>query len=695
MPKRKNKNRTKMKSDWYAMNRVSNESALIRIYGVIHPWVIGADQFAQDLDGLGNIDDLTVAINSPGGSVTEGIAIYNLLVSHSANVTTRIDAAAYSIASVIAMAGDSIQMCENALLMIHDPWTFTEGNADELRKDAEILDIHKDAIVRTYATQTDLSDSDISDLMSDETWFTAESALANGFIDRIITRSTEDDDDESTAGNSSRFDVNTFGFKNVPENLAKSITGVTNMPSQTKVKQELVKDSTSVDNSDASDSENTPSDPANASDISAKLISDEQARKHEIKDGVFAHFQEHADLMVECLMDEKCTPAMASKLLLNKLGQNSTPAQNSPVIHSIADARDKKIEGMTKALLIRSGAEKNDMANEFRTMTTFEIVRECLDMAKINYSRMDRSQMIQSAFTHSTSDFPGLFENTLGKILQTAYDGEPSTWRPWVDVTRVNDFKPNSRVRMGSFNLLKTVPEGGDFESGSFGEERETIQAETQGRLITITRQMIINDDLDAISRLPRMMGSAASRSISRDVYRTLNDNALTSDGSALFSTAHGNLGDPAGPITIALLDLGRQAMVKQVGPTAANGEENDDYVGARPAYLLVGIGQEIAARELIQSATYANGGRNNREINPLQNFVEIISDVRIPGNKWYLVANPNQIPLMEVAFLDGNETPFIDSMEGFKSDGISYKVRLDYGVGANDFRGGFCNLGA
>lgn len=167
---------------------------------------IGAKQFAKDLKELGDIDDLDVRINSPGGSVFEGLTIYNLLKQHSAEKTVYIDGLAASIASVIAMSGDIIVMPENATMMIHNPWSLAIGDADAMRKEADVLDKIKVGIVSAYRDKTGKTDEDLSSLMDAETWMTAAEAVEMGFADEMT---------KSVKAAAMAFDLSKF--KNVPK----------------------------------------------------------------------------------------------------------------------------------------------------------------------------------------------------------------------------------------------------------------------------------------------------------------------------------------------------------------------------------------------------------------------------------------------------------------------------------------------
>ena len=144
---------------------------------------MSAKQFADELKGLGAVDTINLRINSPGGNVFDGVAIYNQLQRHPAQIVVDVDGLAASIASVIAMAGDEIRIAENAMMMIHNPEGFSMGDAGEMRKTADLLDHIKGTIVDTYGRRTKADVGDISKWMADETWFSAGDAVANGFAD--------------------------------------------------------------------------------------------------------------------------------------------------------------------------------------------------------------------------------------------------------------------------------------------------------------------------------------------------------------------------------------------------------------------------------------------------------------------------------------------------------------------------------
>lgn len=168
------------------MDVAESDEADIFIYGDIGGWWGGVDseQFARDLVQL-DVKTINAHINSPGGIISEGVAIYNALARHSANVIVHVEGIAASIASVIAMAGDEVRITEGSRFMIHDPWSIVMGSAEDLRGEAAILDGLKSDLIDIYAARTDQSRDDLSDWMQVETWLSAREAVDKGFADSM------------------------------------------------------------------------------------------------------------------------------------------------------------------------------------------------------------------------------------------------------------------------------------------------------------------------------------------------------------------------------------------------------------------------------------------------------------------------------------------------------------------------------
>ena len=169
---------------FYALEKSDDGTATIHLYDEIGGWGQGSKEFLTDLGQLKG-QHIHLRINSPGGSVIEGTAIYNALRRHEGGLTVHIDSLAASMASVIAMAGVPTYMADNALLMIHNPWTISAGDADQLRKEADLLDKMKSALVNAYKRKSGMKEEEIEEMMDKETWMDALEAVALGFVDGI------------------------------------------------------------------------------------------------------------------------------------------------------------------------------------------------------------------------------------------------------------------------------------------------------------------------------------------------------------------------------------------------------------------------------------------------------------------------------------------------------------------------------
>jgi ATP-dependent Clp protease protease subunit len=170
---------------WYEFRAQAKGPAEIVIYDEIGAFGIPAKAFLDELKALGPVAELTLRINSPGGSVFDGVAIYNALKRHDAAITVWVDGIAASIASMIAMAGDEVVMPENAMLMLHDPSGLVMGTATDMRAMAEALDRMKAGMVTAYRDKSGRDDAEIESLMRDETWLSAQEAVALGLADRV------------------------------------------------------------------------------------------------------------------------------------------------------------------------------------------------------------------------------------------------------------------------------------------------------------------------------------------------------------------------------------------------------------------------------------------------------------------------------------------------------------------------------
>lgn len=200
---------------WNVMKNEEEKSAELILYGSIGSdeyWDDISDKaFKQDIENLGDVENITLHINSPGGSVFSAVAIANTLKNHRAKVTANIDGLAASAATIITSACDTVRMPKNALFMIHNPITFAYGNNQEMQKTVEMLDKVKNSIIETYLNKTKTDKETLSELMDNETWMNAEEAKEYGFIDEILDENVEKEVIENKLIiNNMAFDISKF-----------------------------------------------------------------------------------------------------------------------------------------------------------------------------------------------------------------------------------------------------------------------------------------------------------------------------------------------------------------------------------------------------------------------------------------------------------------------------------------------------
>ena len=410
----------------------------------------------------------------------------------------------------------------------------------------------------------------------------------------------------------------------------------------------------------------------------------------------FASRPEIAALQTEVLADPGLTIEQIQARLLVEMGKGIEPANApnaAPRVETVKDETDKAREAAVNAMLVKAGvvasADKRramQAGNPAMNLSLVEIAKASLHRLGVRADHLDKMGVVAAAFTQSGSDFPVLLENAMHKALQAAYDTAPLTWSRFCATGTVSDFRAHNRYRLGSFGNIDQVNELGEFINKAIPDgEKASIQVATKGNIINLSRQAIVNDDLGAFIGLAASLGRAASRTVEADVFALLALNGgmgpTMADGKALFHADHGNITTGAA-ITMAALDLDRVAMASQKDVSG------NDYLDLRPSVLLVPIGLGGTARS-INDAQYdpdtANKLQKPNIVNGL--FRDIVDTPRMTGTRRYLFADPSEAPVLEVAFLDGNQNPYLELQNGFDVDGARYKVRLDYGVGFRPVR--------
>nr|WP_272524482.1 ClpP-like prohead protease/major capsid protein fusion protein [Providencia sp. PROV201] len=652
---------------WFQMKATSETSADIYIYDEIGMWGISARRFTEDLISLGNINHINLHIHSPGGEVFEGIAIYNQLKNHNATITVYIDGLAASMASVIAMVGDEIIMPTNAMMMIHKPWGVSWGDANDMRDYADLLDKVENVLIPAYMEKTGKTKEEIEAMLGEETWLTAEECVEHGFANTVI---------EPVKAMASLSSKRIEEFKSMPNSLKNTLKNSLANPRNTTTSSAPV-----VEPAPQSQNPTNTQQPDTAS-IQAQARQAEQTRMNGIKD-LFAMFGgKHDSIMVECLTDINCTVEQAKDKILDLVAKEATPTNtNNYGAHIYANNGNIVGDSVRASLMARAGYDETQADNPYNCMTLRELARMSLADRGVGVASYNPMQMIAMAFTHTTSDFGNILLDVANKSILQGWNEAEETFDLWTKKGQLSDFKTATRVGMGGFNSLRTVREGAEYKYVTTSDKKETIALATYGELFSISRQAIINDDMSMLTDIPMKLGRAAKATIGDLVYVILTKNEkMRSDNKPLFSADHGNT--IKGGMDVDTIGNGRTAMRKQ--------KEGERTLNIRPAFMLVPTALEIAAIQVVGSGSVKGADVNANIINPIRNIAEIITEPRLDINSdttWYMTSAKGT-DTIEVAYLNGVDTPYIDQQEGFTSDGVTTKVRIDAGVAPVDYRG-------
>ncbi len=654
------------------------KDAELIVYGVVgtDPW---GDQSVEARDIVDALADLTpnssirVRINSLGGLVADGLAIYSALKRHPGRVTAAIDGAAYSAASVIAMAGDEIEIADVGTIMVHGPSTFAEGKAPDMRRAADALDRMAAAMSQAYKARG-LDAAVVDAWLQDgkDHYFTADEAVTVGLADRISAA--------------------------LP--MAASAEPGAARPPTTQVI------------------------PMNEDDIK-RVRAEEKARNQAIQ--ALAELPimsilpaEQRQQMVTQAIDDDMDESSATQLFLKALGDNpgaepiaggTTPAIDGGTrISGGADVRDKAREGMADVVMLRMNLDRNSeiakrqSGNEFMGMSCVEMARHSLGLHGVVIKGSNRDQIIAKALsfrgdggiTHTTSDFPAVLENSLNKAVLMGWTETEETWRSIARVGSIADFRPAPRSGLGEYPTLPEIPEGGEYKYVTLTDRKETIVLLTYGSAVGITRQALVNDDLAQFGRIGQKQGRAAARRVGDLVYLVLTSNpTMQQDNTPLFDASHNNIATVTGPPRVDTLDNMRVLMALQ----------KDDASHAHGLNLplqrvIVPKALETQAN-VLRASQYdpdSTSRANSRAPNPFQNTFEVVADPRLDAASstvWYTSSNPNTYDVIEAGFLEGATEPYLESREGWTVDGIEAKVRIDCAAIPLDFRALARNPGA
>ena len=423
-----------------------------------------------------------------------------------------------------------------------------------------------------------------------------------------------------------------------------------------------------------------PQDNARGAEAVLRAIEEERARVSNISE-LCRHFGVDAAEYIN--NGTSLSDAQRSVLdIVNKRNERNIPTAN---IEMGEQEEDKYREAMSDAILLRGGVQLENVApgaQDLRGMRVRSMIEEVLAREGVaNVHRMGEEELLRAALT-GTSSLPGILSAAANKSMAKGYQAAQTTFEQFTTVGSNTDFKEATRYRLSEAGSLLEIKENGEFVQDELTEGSAKTKVLTYGRSFSFTRQMIVNDDLSALTRIPSLYAAQAKRGINRLVYKALAEAKLTAKD--------GNLAATGAELSLATINEARQAMRKQKN---LRGEE---FLNITPKYLIVPTKSEFLARQLLTSTSDPNATHYG-VTNPLMGSLQIITDAELDAfdtDAYYFLADQMLMDTIEVTYLNGNQRPVIDSQVAFDTLGVRYRIYIDYGVAVVDTKGIYKNAG-
>lgn len=660
----------------------------LMIYGAIDPyaWEGEGIRAIDVIDSLRAIqgNDVKVRINSPGGSVTEGIAIYNALLADGRKIVVQVDAMAASIASIIAMAGEQIIMAENASIMIHDPWSVVVGSSEDMRKMADEIDRMRNIIVDIYAKKTGKNPDEIRQLMSAETYMSAADAVEMGFATQV--------DMPLQIAACAPLD------KAVMSKLL--LTNLRNSDAETpapKVAAPAAISKEKVDMTDEVKAGNVAAAPiinaAPAVDVEAIRAEAAKAERDRVSQINSEVRRARLDMsLAEKLVAEGVSVDAARKHIIDAIADRDEPRSGGNIqsAHVTQDETQVRRDAMTEALSLRLGCkgEPSAAARQFMEHSIVDMAAERIGHRGYLGVAAKRENVLRMAM-HTTSDFPVILEDSMNKALAARYMVAAPTYRNISRQRSYSDFRAHDSIRAGDFPSLLEVNEAGEILSGTVSETKESTRVKAYGVQLAFSRQLLVNDGLGAMQTILNSRADTVA-AFEESTFYTMMLSAsaagptLTETARGVFNTTDETKAATGAAISVTTLGAGRAAMRKK---TSLDGLK----LNIGPSILLVGPAYETLAQQFVTQITPAVGG----DVNPFSGSLRVVVSAHITGNAWYMFADPSMGANFEWGLLDGYTAPRFRMEEPFGVQGMRVSLEHDFGCGAIDFRFGWLNAGA
>jgi ATP-dependent protease ClpP protease subunit len=602
-----------------------------------------------------------VSINSFGGIATEGMAIYSILKAHPARVDVVVDSVAASAASLIAMAGDHIEMRAGSLLMIHDPAAVAIGPASVMESTRAVLEKMANEYASIYAARSGKSPEEIRALMLAETWLTGPESVEAGLADVASS--------ERATATAHIFDNDNFRFHNMPASIAALATlRKPDMPTPNPA----------------------PTDPAPAPPVNlAANITDILARCTKAK----LSLDQANDIVVKSAGNVE----MAKDLITDALIASVPGRRDNYVPGDVTLENPATLHAAVRDVLVARMTGKPVKAD---TPAAALVGKPLLDLGAMiveanggKIRSWHRDRLAEQVFAptmaggqHGTSDFPGLTLDAGNRVLLDAYATAQSPLKQIARRRSAQDFRALSVLRLGEAPALLEVPESGEVTFGTRAEAKESFSLRTFARIFSISRQAVINDDLAAFGDAARAWGVAAANVEADVLYDLISGNGVElEDDVSLWNATHGNVAGSAAALDVDGLSDARKAL------RDTKGLDGVTPLNLVPKFLLVGSANETQGEKTLATLAAATVD----DANPFSGKLTLLVEPRISDYAWFVFADPLQAEVLSYANLGDATGPQLATRDGWTVLGQEFRAVDDFGAGATGYRGAFKNAGA
>ncbi len=385
-------------------------------------------------------------------------------------------------------------------------------------------------------------------------------------------------------------------------------------------------------------------------------------------------------------IDEEATIDDARRAAFDAMRQRrSAPVTRTARAEIIADHTDPAVivqrEGEAVYARHHPEHEVSPQARPYMYRSIRDIAADCMRRSGQAVAGLSENELVTRAL-HTTSDFPAIMGDTMGRELRAGYDAPIGGVRQLARQSTSRYLLRDKEVlRLGELDTLKKVNEHGEFTSGTLAETVEKYMVETFGRIVSLSRQFIVNDDLGAQLQVMNRLGRAARAFEHEQLVAKLEANPELSDGITVFDESDHNNAKAAAGSGIshikADLNAARKAMRRQTAPGGA-------IIDVAPRFVLVPPELETIMEEALSAVQAAKV----TDVNVFSSLSLVVEPRLTSTSRWYVVADPAQVDGLEYSYLEGAPGPQMETRAGFEVDGVQFRVRLDFGCGWTDYRG-------